>query len=108
MQVFLHLKSCLTKKDDGVIERVEITEISRRFAMTTTGQALSGPEATRYKQILDKVARLSKDEQEALGKEQAKIVADAIGSDAAAQNKIQTKMADLIRQRIFGNPKFDK
>jgi hypothetical protein len=76
--------------------------------MTTTSQALSGIEASKYKQICDKVAKLSKAEQEALAKEQAAIVTEAIKSDASAQSKIQTKMADLIRQRILGNPKFNK
>lgn len=76
--------------------------------MTTTGQALSGVEATRYKMICDKFATLSKEEQEELRKEQAGIVADAIGSDSEAESRIRAKMADLIRQRIFGNPKFDR
>ncbi len=76
--------------------------------MTTTSQALSGVEAAKYKQICDKFATLSKAEQEALRKEQAAIVAAAIKSDATAQSKVQTKMADLIRERILGNPKFNK
>jgi len=82
--------------------------VIRRFAMTTTSQALSGPEATRYQGICDKFATLSKEEQEELRKEQADIVAKAIGSDPEAESRIRAKMADLIRQRIFGNPKFDK
>ena len=48
--------------------------------MTTTSQALSGVEAAKYKQICDKVATLSQAEQEALRKEQAAIVSEAIKS----------------------------
>jgi hypothetical protein len=76
--------------------------------MTTTSQALSGVEAAKYKQICDKFATLTQAEQEALRKEQAGIVGDAIKSDATARNKVQTKMADLIRLRILGNVKFNK
>jgi len=76
--------------------------------MTTTSQALSGVEAAKYKQICDKFATLTKAEQEKLSKEQASIVADAIKSDATARSKVQTKMADLIRERILGNPQFNK
>jgi ribosomal protein S13 len=76
--------------------------------MTTTSQALSGVEAAKYKQICDKVATLSQAEQEALRKEQAAIVSEAIKSDASAQSKVQAKMADLIRQKILGNPKFNR
>ena len=76
--------------------------------MTTTSQALSGVEAAKYKQICDKFATLSKAEQETLRKEQAGIVVDAIKSDATARSKVQTKMADLIRERILGDPKFNR
>lgn len=76
--------------------------------MTTTSQALSGVEAAKYKQIRDKFAALSEAEQEALAKEQASIVTDAINADAGAKATVQKKMADLIRERILGNPKFNK
>jgi hypothetical protein len=71
--------------------------------MTTTSQALSGVEAATYKRICDKFATLSKEEQEELRKEQAGIVAEAIRGDVT----IQTKIAELIRDKILGNPRFN-
>jgi hypothetical protein len=76
--------------------------------MTTTSQALTGPDAARYKKIKDRFENLDRQARGKLAQKQGRIVKDAIKTlPKSVQEKINNKVADLIRTRIFGKREFE-
>jgi DNA replication initiation complex subunit (GINS family) len=76
--------------------------------MTTTSQALSGTEATRYKNIKKRFETLDRDARKKLTAKQGRIVQDAIKKlPQNMQNKLNTEIANLIKARIFGKRDFE-
>ena len=76
--------------------------------MTTTTQALSGTEATRYKNIQKRFEALDKESRKKLTSKQGRIVKDAIKKlPQNMQNKLNTEIANLIKTRIFGKREFE-